>query len=462
MVQAMKSLDVPLLRALRSLEAAALCMPSRESLQGELQIVERAQKRGWFTPDEDEQIRTRYAQYLSTRMALLTTLRQIESLLSGMDRQWSDHLPYFATAFAAASMMVRGSTFIVELARTRPVVWKKLDEPEQRFGLPRSTFTALHKATTDRKRKRQFLDAQAFYKEHREEIFSLAKEPNFSAIIPILQEEEKHWDRLPRSIWRNRAGYRWFSFLRSHRSGYRRVMFHLFRWSGSAIAELRQPGIKPAGAPKRITAQQRASLLAHCKPGDIFITRHDDAMSNLFLPGYWPHAALYLGTRTELESVTGAVTPAIRTRFHENIRFLEAKKDGVRLRSAEETLHLDSCLVFRPPLPLESLAEALTRALTHEGKLYDFLFDFRTADRLACTEVIYRAYHSCPGIQFDLIQTGGRACIPAEELIDQMLHCGFTLVASCNVVDGIIHYDKDAIDDFHTSRGNSSRSSAAS
>lgn len=448
----MEIADITLSRSLRSVEAAALAIPSRASLGEELLMVERAQERGWFTPDEDEQIRTRYAQYLTARMALLSTLQQIESMMTGLSRQWSDHLPYFATAFAAASLMVRGSSFIVELARSRPVVWKKLDEPEQRFGLPRSTFTALHKAATDRKRKRQFLDAQAFYRNHREEILALGQQESFAGLIGILMREETHWDQIPRSIWRNRMGYRWFSLLRSHRSGYRRVMFHLFRWSGSAIAELRQPGVKPVGAPKRISSRQRESLLEACQPGDVFITRHDDAMSNLFLPGYWPHAALYLGPRAQLETITGPLSPSLRARYQDNIHFLEAKKDGVRLRSAAETLHLDSCLVFRPPLTAEQMADALTRALTHEGKLYDFLFDFRTADRLACTEVIYRVYHGYPPVSFHLIQTGGRACIPAEELIDQMLACGFTLVASCNVREEIIHYGANARADLTNSR----------
>lgn len=444
--------DVALIRALRSVEAAALGMPSRADLHEELVIVQRAEERGWFTPDEDERIRTRYGQYLSARMALLATLQQIEGMLQGLQRGWADHLPYFATAFAAASLMVRGSSFIVELARSRPVVWKKLDEPEQRFGLPRYTFTALHKATTDLKRRRQFREAVAFYQEHREEILALEQSESFSALIQILRQEETYWSQLPQGVWRDRMWYRWFSFLRKHHAGYRRVMFHLFRWSGSAIAELRQPGIKPSGAPKRITEQQRATLLEIAQPGDVFITRHDDAMSNLFLPGYWPHAALFLGTRDVLENITGPLPPALRARYHDSIHFLEAKKDGVRFRSADETLKLDACLVFRPPLSPEPLAEALIRALSHEGKLYDFLFDFRTADRLACTEVIYRVYDNYPPIHFHLIRTGGRACIPAEELIDQMLACGFTLVASCNIEDGVIRRDAEATKDLLVSR----------
>ena len=185
------------------------------------------------------------------------------------------------------------------------------------------------------------------------------------------------------------------------------------------------------------------------------MTRHDDAVSNLFLPGFWPHAALYLGSAKELETVIGSITPAVRSRYRESVRFLEAKKDGVRLRPAEETLSVDACLLLRPPLEPSALADALTRALSHEGKLYDFLFDFRTADRLACTEVIYRTYHGFPPVTYELLQKAGRACIPAENMIDQSLACGFTLIASCNIDDGTLRTGPEALADLHKSRGQS-------
>lgn len=449
----MQEFDITLPRAVRSVEAAALGIPTRQSLTEELIIVERAQQRGWFTPDEDEQIRTRYSQYLSSRMALLSTLQQIEDMLQGLKRDWNSNLPYFVTAFTAACLLVRGSTFVAELARSRPVVWKKLDEPEQHFGLPRYTFSSLHKSVTDRKRLQQFREAVDFYRANRDEILALGDQEGYRPLIALLGNEEEHLQNLAQGQWRGRLWYRWFSFLRSHHSGYRRVMFHIFRWSGSAIAEMRQPGVKAFGAPKRITDDQRQALLSMARPGDVFITRHDDAVSNWFLPGFWPHAALYLGSAHDLEAITGALSPALRTRYRDTTRFLEAKKDGVRLRPAEETLAVDACLLLRPPLQAASLSEALTRALSHEGKLYDFLFDFRTADRLACTEVIYRTYDGFPPVDFHLIIKSGRACIPAEEMIDQALACGFTLIASCNIEDGAIRTGDSAVTDLQQSRG---------
>jgi hypothetical protein len=68
--------------------------------------------------------------------------------------------------------------------------------------------------------------------------------------------------------------------------------------------------------------------------------------------------------------------------------------------------------------------------MEHEGKLYDFLFDFRTSDRLACTEVIYRGFHGIGPVAFELKEVSGRKCLPAEELLDQALACGFRLHAT--------------------------------
>jgi hypothetical protein len=203
----------------------------------------------------------------------------------------------------------------------------------------------------------------------------------------------------------------------------------VFELSGRAIAELRQPGVKPSGAPKRVTPELRERILRLAKPGDVFVTRHDDALSNLFLPGYWPHVALFIGSeaqrsRLDLSPQAGAADPVV---------FLEAKKDGVRFRPASDTLEVDALVILRPPLSGADLAGALAGAMRHAGKPYDFAFDFRNADRLVCTELVYRSYHGAGGLAFALIETGGRLCLPAEEWIAQALAQGFRVVAACGV-----------------------------
>ena len=45
---------------------------------------------------------------------------------------------------------------------------------------------------------------------------------------------------------------------------------------------------------------------------------------------------------------------------------------------------------------------AIKQAFRHHHKAYDFEFDFSTADRVVCTELVYRAYQGSWSQSFDL------------------------------------------------------------
>lgn len=395
----------------------------------ELAFLDAASARGYFTPDEDEVIRVRYAQYLGVRGALLSTLEELERACAPRNGGWEEQLPAFAVAFAAACLLLRQARGLAAVTGVHPLLAKKLDEPSTVHGIPRKTFTYLFRATTDPLRLILFREAAIFYDKHRSKIVELASDPELAPAINLLEGEDEWIERRKRDILRRRLAYGWHSFLRRHRSAWTQSVFGVFEWSGRAISELRQPGVKPSGAPKRVTPELREKILRLAKPGDVFVTRHDDAMSNLFLPGHWPHVAFFIGSESQraslgLDAAEGAADPVV---------FLEAKKDGVRFRPAAETLEVDAFVVLRPPLGGLELAESLARGMRHVGKPYDFAFDFRNADRLACTAVIYRAYHGAGELAFSLVETGGRLCLPAEELISQALAQGFRVVAACGV-----------------------------
>lgn len=428
--------------------AAARAVPTADDLAAELACADRASGRGYFLPDEDALVRQRYIQYLAVRGALLATLEELGAAAGDGDISWKERLPVFTAAFAAACVLMRATRFIVDLAKARDVVWKKLDEEDSVAGIPRKTFTALYKASSGATNLRRFLAASDFYFRHRDEIRALSSDGTLAPLIILLESEEPTIERRRGDALKRLFAYRWFSFLRRHRSAWRQVMFGLFKASGSAIADLHQPGVKPTGAPKRVTPSLREDILAKARPGDVFVTRHDDAMSNLFLPGFWPHAALCLGTADDLENL------GIRHTFPSlgGFWFLEAKKDGVKFRPSDETLEVDACVLLRPPLAAENLAEALRRAMSHAGKPYDFLFDYRTQDVLACTEVIYRGFHGIPPIAFHLEEVGGRLCLPAEDLLNQALDCGFRVIATAGLASGKILTGTKAEVAFHSSR----------
>jgi hypothetical protein len=398
--------------------SAAAAIPDRGALVEDLDMLHIAAERGYFLPAEDEWVKVRYSQYLAVRAALLATIGTLGAAAGSGTVAWSQRLPVFATAFAAACVLLRADRFLVDLAMDHPLLWKKLDEADSASGIPRKSFTGIHKALGHPVNLARFLEAADFYRHHREEIHALAEDEALAPLVGLLKNEEERIEGRRRDALKRHASYRWFSFLRRHRSAWKKAMGGLFEVSGRAIAELRQPGVKARGEGKRVDSRLRAGVLELLQPGDVVVTRHDDALSNWFLPGFWPHAALYLGASAE----SGG-----------EHRFLEAKKDGVRIRPAAETLAVDSLLVLRPPLSEPERAQAVDRALTHLGKPYDFLFDFRTADRLVCTELVYRGYQGIGGVEFQLKEVGGRRCLPAEELIDQALASGFQLLLLAGV-----------------------------
>jgi len=368
-----------------------------------------AQERGYYLPDEDERLRTIYLQYLSSRANLWQMINELKP------KPLNEDLRFFALAFCAASMLMRSATYVISLAKERPVVWAKLDEAEPRFGLPRKSFTQIYRSFSSPARMLRYQYGLKYYEEHRTSIHEALQQGDMAKMIPWLEEEEPYFEPKKNALWTRALNYRLYSLSRRTSSGYTKVMFHLFRLSGSAIAEMKQPFIKPRGAQKRVTAETIQESKRHLKPGDVIITRHDDALSNLFLPGFWPHAALYIGCPKDRETL------GVSNRGDNAITVLEAKKDGVKFRPLSETLAVDAFVVLRPKVTPTELKQALTRALTHEGKLYDFLFDFRKAERLACTEVVYRSFHGIGDWKLELTERSGHHALSAEDLINQGL-----------------------------------------
>ena len=92
-------------------------------------------------------------------------------------------------------------------------------------------------------------------------------------------------------------------------------------------------------------------------------------------------------------------------------------RDGVRIRSVASPLASDSVVLIRPCLERDHLAKGLARCLAHEGKPYDFDFDFRRSDRLVCTEVVYRAFDGLGTVHLPLVSRAGRPTLSGSDLI---------------------------------------------
>lgn len=400
-------------RSIASLAPALTAQPERE-----LDDIARGVARGHFTPDEDERIRERFAAYLTARAGMLHTIRELKpiALARAGEVDEATRIRAFAIAYTAASLLVRAARFVVEHYAKHKVIQRKLNEAEPRFGLPRKQFTAIYQAVTSPMNAWQLADAARFAQAHRSEIESLAADPMFATVLAHLHESEAALLRRKRVLLRARLAYRWHSLRRRRASAFQQALFGLFEVSGRVIADVRNPFHV-----KRVTPQIIAQLGEILQPGDAIVTRHDDAMSNLFLPGFWIHSSLHIGTEADRRRLGVKVDPPRESKWTGPIRVLEARKDGVLLRQLPDTLRVDAVAVIRPRLSHDALAEGLSRALTHEGKLYDFEFDFFRSDRLVCTEVVYRGFHGIGGLDFPITRRAGRPTFSSEDLLRMAL-----------------------------------------
>jgi len=416
----------------------------------ELKDAELAQQRGYFLPDEDDRLRELFAGYLAGRVVLLEAVGAMQPVYDTLELEaegegrvdWEQCLRAFIVGFTAAAILVRMGSFMVDLAAKRPVVWKKLDEPESRYGIPKKSFSEVYKKLGSTRRMWRFHEALLFWEANRGEIESMAGDSVVGDLVAVLRGEEEFLQYRKRDYVRRKLDYSVHSFQRRGISGCKKVMFQMLKLSGSTIAEIRQPFVKAPGLGKRVTREVMEVIRPLLRAGDVLVTRHDDAMSNLFLPGFWPHAALCIGSADDRErmGVNMGVGEGLKDGCcGDGICFLESKKDGVLFRSMEETLQVDALMVLRPQMEWAQVAEALSRAMSHEGKLYDFSFDFSKSDRLACTEVIYRGYHGVGEVKFELHRHSGRSCLSAEDLIVQALSSGkFVKVLDYGVEEDVV------------------------
>lgn len=193
-----------------------------------------------------------------------------------------------------------------------------------------------------------------------------------------------------------------------------------------------------------ISEEQLHTLQDILEPGDILLVRREWYLSNIGLPGYWPHAALYIGTREErrayfandalrdwvrsqgepsgdfeklLMSRAGAHYEQSMTAAHgESVRVIEAISEGVSFTSLEHAGGGDSLVVLRPNRSPQVKARAISRAFHFAGRPYDFDFNFLTDASLVCTELIYKAYEGEGGLQLPLDTVMGRPVLPANRI----------------------------------------------
>lgn len=141
---------------------------------------------------------------------------------------------------------------------------------------------------------------------------------------------------------------------------------------------------------------------ARLQPGDILLEKSPFRLTERLVPGYFAHAALYVGTQEDLLKLNLLSLPHVRAHLSEIKRgqtIAEALRDGTQLNSIQKFLDIDDLVILRPKtpsIPSEDVQEAISLAFSHIGKKYDFNFDTNSWDAVTCSEMIFHSYLHVP------------------------------------------------------------------
>ncbi|BCD99950.1 YiiX/YebB-like N1pC/P60 family cysteine hydrolase [Marinicellulosiphila megalodicopiae] len=196
-----------------------------------------------------------------------------------------------------------------------------------------------------------------------------------------------------------------------------------------------------------ITTEQVEQLLTTIEPGDILLQRREWQATNVGIPGFWSHAAFYLGNNQVrvafFEDVevkewvkgkgmeSGEFSELLQTTYPEKYAMMQQKQNekdrnviesiapGVVFTSLHQSLLCDSVVVLRPRLSKLEKAKAIFNAFYYAGLPYDYNFNFLKDDALVCSELIYKSYQKTDkqkGIEFPINKIAGKVMMPANDI----------------------------------------------
>ena len=339
----------------------------------------------------------------------------------------------FYAGYSASVTQYRYALEFLEITRNNEALDKLLDEAVPDIGLERDAYS---------KFKFQFLNAgRGIEFAAREVVYASYARKQEPPNAEILKQHSKR-------IWEMGRGRGQTMTLRNAGKIVQRVGFSAWLPIQTGVSEWM--GDTKVYRPKKslISPEQIAEL--KLQPGDIMLQRRDWYLSNIGLPGFWPHAALYIGTPEERKAFfndpevvdwvkkagepSGDFEQLLAAKYPEayawkdkmehghKYRVLEAISEGVTFTTLEHSADADSMAVLRPKRSKKEKAAALYRAFYYAGRPYDFNFDFDTDASLVCTELVCKAYEpnaDSAGLNFPIDTMLGRKVVPANLIVKQ-------------------------------------------
>ena len=373
-----------------------------------------------YTQAENDRIRALLQSYLNYRSILLRLLGYY-SAYETVSRE-DLRVKSFLVAYVCGLTLFREGIVLVTSYRDRPRARAKLNEAEPLWDIPSNVFETVYKNITDSTNVRLLGEGWDYYTAQLPRMagYGLTEGPEFAWLHETIRTQQQFIEQEAVDIWEGKWDILWRQI-----GAYRKVPVY----DAMAVMGTFVGNVQIWISPPHITQAQIQDLKQILQPGDLIVERRNWFLSNGFLPGFWKHMALYVGSPEDLERRGLSVDPLVQPHWekfrqadrHGYVpRVIEVVSSGVIFSPLEHTAAADDLAVLRPRLSESRKNAAIARAFSHYGKAYDFDFDFFSTDKLVCTELIYRAYDEPidgESIRLPLTRVMGRDTMPADEVV---------------------------------------------
>jgi hypothetical protein len=409
------------------LETLRVIVPALDRLESEwneARVSVAARTRGYFTPDEEDRVRQMLLAYRNYRFALYEIIHRGFGYRDIADSK--RQLEAFLVAFPAALTLYSKSLKLIEAYEREPLVRKKLNEPDQKFGLEADLFEDVLRGYSSPGNYLGLVRGAWFWLKNRRRIQKLAvKSPEtWKWLLPIIRRELVLVRQRLIRVLRCRLCYDWRAFGRTVLRPVRNTRYLLRSQITTACSQIRTTRHYKPALNEVVLSQLRRIL----RPGDVMLVRAEKKLTSAILPGFWAHAAMFVGSASDLKRLGIAVHPAVAkhlTRFETKDEgrgcVIEALSPCVQINSLEFCLYADHVALLRPRLSQDTLREAVTESFQYLDRPYDYEFDFNNSARVVCTGLIYRCFHKREGVRFNLVKRLGRYTLSGDDIMNQWL-----------------------------------------
>ncbi len=143
------------------------------------------------------------------------------------------------------------------------------------------------------------------------------------------------------------------------------------------------------------------------RPLDVFMEKTPFRLTDRFIPGYYGHVAIWLGSPEEVSQMSvnykGKEIPLIHhpdmlphlEKISQGKLIVEALREpGVTMNTFEHFLDIDDLLIIRRNyIAPKDMGEFVLKTVQQVGKLYDFNFDIETEREIVCSELAYIVFN---------------------------------------------------------------------